>query len=125
MGRPAALGTRKSHLLLSFSAAAGHLGFNGTMGDAVRAGGPESGNIARRLKPAMLRRAMFRSRFAFLLVPSWLDGMRVRITIRLIACAGLLVVSDFVLAAEPTRQLTLGQALARTLKENPELAAFS
>lgn len=51
--------------------------------------------------------------------------MRIRIIIRLAALAGLAGFLHFVSAAESTSQLTLSQALALTLKQNPDLAAFA
>src|SRR5438445_12675296 len=48
-----------------------------------------------------------------------------RIIIRLVAFGGLAAFSHFVSAADLTGQVTLAQALALTLKQNPELAAFS
>jgi cobalt-zinc-cadmium efflux system outer membrane protein len=51
--------------------------------------------------------------------------MRVRIIVRLIILSGFAASSHFLRADEPTGWLTLGQALALTLKQNPELAAFS
>src|SRR6266849_3271820 len=51
--------------------------------------------------------------------------MRVRIIVRLIILSGFAAPSHFIRADEPTGWLTLGQALALTLQQNPELAAFS
>ena len=48
-----------------------------------------------------------------------------RIIIRLVAFGGLAAFSHFVSAADLTGQVTLAQALALTLKQNPDLAAFS
>jgi outer membrane protein, heavy metal efflux system len=51
--------------------------------------------------------------------------MRIRKTIQLITIGGFAAFSHFGSAAEATGELTLGQALALTLKQNPDLAAFS
>src|SRR5256886_2395065 len=48
-----------------------------------------------------------------------------RIILRLVAFGGLAAFSHFVSAADLTGQVTLAQALALTLKQNPDLAAFS
>src|SRR5213083_1121649 len=48
-----------------------------------------------------------------------------RIIIRLVAFGGLAAFSHFVSAADLTGQVTLAQALALTLEQNPDLAAFS
>src|SRR5437667_3090597 len=54
-----------------------------------------------------------------------IGGLCNRIIIRLIAFGGLAAFSHFVSAADLTGQVTLTQALALTLKQNPDLAAFS
>src|SRR5881296_2788555 len=54
-----------------------------------------------------------------------IGGMCNRIIIRLVAFGGLAAFSHFVSAADLTGQVTLAQALALTLKQNPDLAAFS
>src|SRR5437773_4581685 len=54
-----------------------------------------------------------------------IGGICNRIIIRLIAFGGLAAFSHFVSAADLTGQVTLTQALALTLKQNPDLAAFS
>jgi cobalt-zinc-cadmium efflux system outer membrane protein len=51
--------------------------------------------------------------------------MRIRKTIQLVTIGGFAAFSHFGSAAEATGELTLGQALALTLKQNPDLAAFS
>ena len=51
--------------------------------------------------------------------------MRIRKTIQLVGVGGFAAFSHFCAAAEATGELTLGQALALTLKQNPDLAAFS
>src|SRR5207247_10813625 len=56
---------------------------------------------------------------------SQLAAMCNRIIIRLVAFGGLAAFSHFVSAADLTGQVTLAQALALTLKQNPDLAAFS
>src|SRR5437762_13957142 len=48
-----------------------------------------------------------------------------RIIIRLVAFGGLAAFSHFGPAADLTEEVTLAQALALTLKQNPDLAAFS
>src|SRR2546428_14140517 len=48
-----------------------------------------------------------------------------RIILRLVAFGGLAAFSHFVSAADLNEQVTLAQALALTLKQNPDLAAFS
>src|SRR5438132_11450107 len=48
-----------------------------------------------------------------------------RIIIRLVAFGGLAAFSHFVSAADLTEGVTLAQALTLTLKQNPDLAAFS
>src|SRR5438477_6005883 len=54
-----------------------------------------------------------------------IGGICNRIIIRLVAFGGLAAFSHFVSAADLTGQVTLAQALALTLKQNPDLAAFS
>src|SRR5436309_12726327 len=54
-----------------------------------------------------------------------IGGMCNRIIIRLVAFGGLAAFSHSVLAGDLTGQVTLTQALALTLKQNPDLAAFS
>ena len=54
-----------------------------------------------------------------------IGGICNRIIIRLVAFGGLAAFSHFVSAADLTGQVTLTQALALTLKQNPDLAAFS
>src|SRR5437870_8562086 len=54
-----------------------------------------------------------------------IGGMCNRIIIRLVAFGGLAAFSHFVSAADLTGEVTLAQALALTLKQNPDLAAFS
>src|SRR5438034_10539887 len=48
-----------------------------------------------------------------------------RIILRLVAFGGLAAFSHFVSAADLTGQVTLAQALALTLKQNPDLAAVA
>jgi cobalt-zinc-cadmium efflux system outer membrane protein len=74
----------------------------------------------------MLRREMAHIRLALLLRTScWLGSMRIRIIIRLIIFSGFAASSHFLRADEPTGRLTLAEAVVLTLKQNPELAAFS
>ena len=54
-----------------------------------------------------------------------IGGICNRIIIRLVAFGGLAAFSHFVSAADLAGQVTLAQALALTLKQNPDLAAFS
>jgi outer membrane protein, heavy metal efflux system len=54
-----------------------------------------------------------------------IGGICNRIIIRLVAFGGLAAFSHFVSAGDLTGQVTLAQALALTLKQNPDLAAFS
>src|SRR5207247_11140231 len=54
-----------------------------------------------------------------------IGGICNRIIIRLVAFGGLAAFSHSVSAADLTGQVTLAQALALTLKQNPDLAAFS
>src|SRR5437773_875825 len=54
-----------------------------------------------------------------------IGGMCNRIIIRLVAFGGLAAFSHSVSAADLTGQVTLAQALALTLKQNPDLTAFS
>ena len=54
-----------------------------------------------------------------------IGGICNRIIIRLVAFGGLAAFSHFVSSADLTGQVTLAQALALTLKQNPDLAAFS
>src|SRR5437762_14269976 len=54
-----------------------------------------------------------------------IGGICNRIIIRLVAFGGLAAFSHIVSAADLTGQVTLAQALALTLKQNPDLAAFS
>ena len=54
-----------------------------------------------------------------------IGGICNRIIIRLVAFGGLAAFSHFVPAADLTEGVTLAQALALTLKQNPDLAAFS
>src|SRR5204862_7340627 len=54
-----------------------------------------------------------------------IGGICNRIIIRLVAFGGLAAFSHFVSAADLTGQVTLAQALALTLKQNPDLAAVS
>src|SRR5947199_4315368 len=54
-----------------------------------------------------------------------IGGMCNRFIIRLVAFGGLAAFSHYVTAADLTVQVTLAQALALTLKQNPDLTAFS
>jgi cobalt-zinc-cadmium efflux system outer membrane protein len=77
------------------------------------------------LTPRMTLSCRARSASVWVAPSFAIGGMCNRIIIRLVAFGGLTAFSHFVSAEDLTGQVTLAQALALTLKQNPELAAFS
>jgi cobalt-zinc-cadmium efflux system outer membrane protein len=77
------------------------------------------------IAPRMTISCRARSALVWVALSFAIGGMYNRIIIRLVAFGGLAAFSHFVSAADLTGQVTLAQALALTLKQNPDLAAFS
>src|SRR5438270_12248469 len=77
------------------------------------------------IDPRMTLSCRTRSALVWAALSFAIGGICNRIIIRLVAFGGLAAFSHFVSAEDLTGQVTLAQALALTLKQNPELAAFS
>src|SRR5438046_6287723 len=77
------------------------------------------------INPQMSLSCRSRSASVWVALSFAIGGMCNRIIIRLVAFGGLAAFSHFVSSADLTGQVTLAQALALTLKQNPDLAAFS
>src|SRR5204863_5883920 len=77
------------------------------------------------IDPQMTLSCRTRSALVWAALSFAIGGICNRIIIRLVAFGGLAAFSHFVSAADLTGQVTLAQALALTLKQNPDLAAFS
>src|SRR5205823_9936475 len=77
------------------------------------------------IDPQMSLSCRARSALVWVALSFAIGGMCNRIIIRLVAFGGLAAFSHFVSAADLTGEVTLAQALALTLKQNPDLAAFS
>jgi len=77
------------------------------------------------IDPQMTLSCRTRSALVWAALSFAIGGICNRIIIRLVAFGGLAAFSHFVSAADLTGQVTLTQALALTLKQNPDLAAFS
>src|SRR5438552_1868069 len=77
------------------------------------------------IDPQMSLSCRARSASVWVALSFAIGGMCNRIIILLVAFGGLAAFSHSVSAADLTGEVTLAQALALTLKQNPELAAFS
>src|SRR5437762_12536987 len=90
----------------------------------TRFGKPDRNYSLCLIDPQMTLSCRTRSALVWAALSFAIGGICNRIIIRLVAF-GLAAFSHFVSAADLTGQVTLAQALALTLKQNPDLAAFS